>query len=228
MRIECRHIAELPFNLNLPEGLFDVHLGKLNVRLYVSQNRFAAYLDANDDSNFLLASKQQLAAGVLGEHPVFGRRLRTVVEISDELEVPPDEAHVPTQEELINEISGRLIIQRTGLSGDELVRQARAKLASQSRQETQQLTQFLARKLTATHRVPSRVPDFQSALNTLLRLYMARFDDFFVEEVSFHQLGGTITSGITIVWIVNGEVVRQIAHTEKIPPLMRHILFRLP
>src|SRR5438132_4907143 len=112
MLIECRHIAELPFNLNLPDGLFEVRVGAINVPLHVFQDRVAAHLGANDESGFLLVSKAQLAAGIPGEHPVFTQRLRTVVELSEELPIPREEMHVPTQEELKTEMSRMLILKR--------------------------------------------------------------------------------------------------------------------
>jgi hypothetical protein len=154
-------------------------------------------LGSDDSAEFWLLSKTDLEKGVIGKEPLFIHRLRTVVELSDEVEIPNNELHVPSRDELVKEAARQLIIKGTRSSGDQLMSEAKAALEKQPKDAQQKFTHMVATKLTAERRVPARVAVFQSALNTLIRLYMASFNDPFVEEVSFHQLGGTITAGIT-------------------------------
>ncbi len=117
-------------------------------------------------------------------------------------------------------MSRQLILSRTGLSGPALEARAATELTLMDAETARIFRHQLGRKLTARQRLPAGVPIFQKALNTLVRLYMTRFGDFFVEEVAIHQLAGMVTSGVLIVWSVDGVVVEQVAHVEKVPGIM--------
>jgi hypothetical protein len=58
-------------------------------------------------------------------------------------------------------------------------------------------------------------------LNKLIRLYMARFNDFFVEEVTLHQLASnTPLQGVFTSVVCDGTPVDSYGHVGKVPPIM--------
>jgi len=220
MKFECRHLAELPFNLNLPEGIYEVPVSGHVVKLGVSQGRIAAHFGKDDQSRYWIASKAQLDQ-MIDFKPTFLQRLRTVAELSDEREIPDSQLHEPTEKELQDQMVRALIIADPGRSGENLQERAAAKLAELSTEKRAIFRQQTSLWLTAMNALPGRVPIFQRAVNTLVRLYMVRFNDFFVEEVAIHQLAGMVTSGVLMIWLVDGQVLQTTAHVEKIPGIMR-------
>jgi hypothetical protein len=69
---------------------------------------------------------------------------------------------------------------------------------------------------------------FITSVNTFIRLYMTHFDDFFVEEVTLHHLGSTITRGILIIHKCEGQKIYNVSEVHKIPPMMRRPWYNHP
>lgn len=62
---------------------------------------------------------------------------------------------------------------------------------------------------------------FVVMLNRLIRLYMAHFQDFFVEEVTLHQLASNIPlRGVFTFVACDGEPIHFYGHVGKMPPMM--------
>jgi hypothetical protein len=62
---------------------------------------------------------------------------------------------------------------------------------------------------------------FVANVNRLIRLYMAQFNDFFVEEVTLHQLASnTPLRGVFTLVTCDENLVHTYGHVGKIPPMM--------
>lgn len=62
---------------------------------------------------------------------------------------------------------------------------------------------------------------FVANLNRLIRLYMAQFQDFFVEEVTLHQLASNVPlRGVFTFVACDGQPIHYYGHVGKIPPMM--------
>ena len=66
-------------------------------------------------------------------------------------------------------------------------------------------------------------------MNTLIRLYMQRFTNFFVEEVAVHQLASQAPlMGIYVHIESEGEVIDRHGVVERFPPIMRRLWLNHP
>jgi hypothetical protein len=62
---------------------------------------------------------------------------------------------------------------------------------------------------------------FVTNLNRLIRLYMAHFQDFFVEEVTLHQLASNVPlRGVFTFVACDGQPIHFYGHVGKMPPMM--------
>lgn len=221
MRIECYEQVELPFMLNIPSGAYAVGgAGASPYLLQVSQEQFAAHLE---DGRFavgnMAAVKQQV-----GEHGTVKhwQPLRTLVTHVNSVDIEESDLPVLDDGKLHEAMQSRIIgenpMAHVGRA-DDLKAEATKRL-SEMGQETRKRF-HLEESIREFARKLADAQLFVVMLNQLIRLYMAHFQDFFVEEVTLHQLASNIPlRGVFTFVACDGEPVHFYGHVGKMPPMM--------
>lgn len=214
--------------LNLPTGVYPVGLGSETVELEVLQGQVAVYLEGG---GFAIGDADSLQRQ-FGERidQTFKQRLRTVIRHTVAVTVGPAQLPSVSDENVIEDIQSQVIVETarheigdTDAFGEE----ARRRWSSSSDEEraSRRLLVGLRRHAKALEK-----PDqFLAAVNGLIRLYMQRFNDFFVEEVAVHQLASQAPlSGIHISAYCDGQLLNSHGVVERMPPIMRNPWFDHP
>lgn len=217
----CDLTCELPFVLNLPDGVFAVDLDGDSYELEVLQDQYALHVG---DRNFAVGSLEFLRNNC-GDDFISGHKqaLRTLLRHQWRITAEESDLPVPTDEEFRNDLKSAVIGEdpkrfRNNNSG--LDTEVEQRLSEMSDESKALLQSRLAKKLH-TRGVPDK-DRFLEAVNTLIRLYMERFNDFFVEEVAVHQLSSqTPLMGIYFKSVCDGELIDHYGIIGKMPPLMR-------
>lgn len=220
MQFQRTFMVELPFMLNIPAGEYEVSVGADKHTFAVIQDQWAIPTKAEGQLSYLFVPTSALTGLQSGATPV---PLRTVVCETETTEVAAGDVISPTEDQLAEEFSQRLIRSRTTTkTGADLLDEAKEMMKALNEAELEQLTTLTSLKLTARSLFPTGASeDFLKALNTFIRIYMAHFTDFFVEEVTLHQLGSTTTQGILNVFSCDNSQFDAVSVCGKIPPIMR-------
>ena len=221
MQFHCFEQCELPFMLNLPTDTYVTVVDGVTHNLEVSQGEVAMYLpDGRMGVGFHNVLKQRLGADAEQAHV---QRLRTVVRHVTMVEVEETGLPPVTNDDLFNDMQADIVGESPGAYGGRThVLKAEARRRLDAKQPDEMTAYRLrAAKLRFARKIPT--PDrFLTALNALIRLYMQRFDDFFVEEVTLHQLASQAPlMGIYVHIDCDGELVKRYGHVGKAPPIMR-------
>jgi hypothetical protein len=220
MIIDCTEQVELPFMLNLPSGNYPVGSDVSPYLLHVTQEQVAAHLE---DGGFAIGSasgiKQQIGDQFKVTH---WQPLRTLVAHTSRIDLA--EADLPLlNEDKLHEAMQSKIIEENPMAfagkTEDLKSEATRRL---SELEKDSRTAFL--RVESVREYSRRLPNaelFVANLNRLIRLYMAQFNDFFVEEVTLHQLASnTPLRGVFTLVNCDGSLVQNYGHVGKIPPMM--------
>lgn len=217
----CDMTSELPFVLNLPDGIYSVDLNGDSYDLEVLQNQYALHIG---ERNFAVGSLPDLRDG-FGESFESGHKqaLRTLIRHRWKITAEESELPTPTDEQMREEIGAATIGEDPLRFADDkpgLDVEIQRRFAALSGDALQQFRSRLAKKLH-TRKVPDK-DRFIEAINTLVRLYMDRFNDFFVEEVAIHQLSSqSPLTGVYRKVVCDGELIHHSGIVGKVPPLMR-------
>ncbi len=220
MKIECTEQVELPFMLNIPAGAYPVGGATSPYLMHVSQEQFAAHLE---DGRFAIGSdliiKQQLGEQIKINH---WQPLRTLVAHTTSIDL--SEADLPLlNEEKLHEAMQSKIIRESPMvfagKTEDLKSEATRRLSAL---EKERKTVFLTEESVREYsRRLANAELFVANLNRLIRLYMAHFNDFFVEEVTLHQLASnTPLQGVFTLVNCDGTLVHNYGHVGKFPPMM--------
>jgi hypothetical protein len=190
--------GELPFTLNVPSGTYKVNLDGSSYILELLQDRIAVAVNAQE----MAVGTVETLRGELGERwdNAFKHDLHTIVRYTDEVNVTLDQMVRPTDDDLFSAQTSILRDSRD-YSGDlhQLHAHARASLDAMTAEVRQAFVEDTTIRMTADRlfsRNDSRT--FCKAVNTLVRLYMTTFGDFFVEEVLPQHFSNTAYRGILV------------------------------
>lgn len=220
MKIECVEQVELPFMLNIPSDEYTLGGAVGPYALQIRQEQVAAHLE---DGRFAIGDattlKNQFEGKVAVRH---WQPLRTVVAHSNVAEI--EEADFPLigdeslHEAMQSKIIGENPMAFAGATED-LKAEATKRMNSLSTEEKAQFR--LHEAIRAYAKQLADAPRFVDQLNTLIRAYMANFNDFFVEEVTLHQLSSNLPlRGVFTSVFCDGQPVHFYGHVGKIPPIM--------
>lgn len=221
MDFTCSILCELPFMLNLPSGVYPVMAGGGQYDLEVLQEQFAAHVG---ERQFLVGDIPSLRQQ-LGEHfdHAFKQPLRTILRHRSSVNVVPGDLPAVTDNDVLEDIQAAIIGESPlAYANDKpgLEKEAQRRWTGLSSE-----VQASQRLLAAKKRFARRLPDTERFLlcaNALIRLYMQRFNDFFVEEVAVHQLASqSPLTGVYVMVTSEGELVEHHGVVERFPPIMR-------
>jgi hypothetical protein len=199
--------GELPFTLNLPEATYSVLVDGDPYPIDVLQNRVAV---ANGPDMMRVGTAEEL-------RPDFGARwatsykhdLRTIVRHRDQATVPRSELPAPTQGQLFEAAQSYLLRATPGVipgGPEQLQLQARHWLAHLGDDDRRAFTTDTSVRLAAAAAFPNGdLACFCGAVNVLIRLYMATFNDRFVQEVTESMFSGTAMRGLHYAVFCNGQ-----------------------
>jgi hypothetical protein len=221
MDFTCSILCELPFMLNLPNGFYTVLVDGGPYDLEVLQEQIAAHFGPR---NFAVGApatlRQQFRERFDSAHK---QPLRTIVRHT--FIVTTDESSLPvvTDNDVLDDLQSAIIGENPlRFAGDKpgLEREARQRRDSLAADERARQT-----LLTAKRRFSRTLADTDKYLvgvNSLIRLYMQRFNDFFVEEIAAHHLASReAIQGIYVMITSADELILHYGDIERLPPIMR-------
>lgn len=217
-------LVELPYTLNVPAGNYDVSLPAGLQTLQIVHGLYAGSDSCFENGgNIAIASKESVRSAFPETKQLSLLQLRTVVNRSYERVLEPAALVSPNQGDLLDEITRNLISNRLSENaGDQLMAEAKVKLDGMDANEKAKLFQSCSLRLTARQLFPLALGDeFVQALNTFIRQYMVILQDFFVEELTLHQIASTNIGGVQITTICDGVVIDASRTVGKVPPIMR-------
>lgn len=216
MKFELSLQVELPFVLNLPSQAFNVALPSgSNMTIEVDNDMVMVQMQ---NRTSIHGRRANLAALLkVPEADLPAEKMRTV--LSHYLEEDAIEADLPavddptlvdclTRQHLDPTLTPEQLRKRSEDAFSQMSSQDRDALRLRERQRV--FGQILVRGLTGS---------FLLAINRLIRWYTIDCEDFFVEEVSFHQLAGTRLLGVLHRIVVDGAQLECIPLVGKAPPI---------
>ncbi len=221
MKLICLEQCELPFMLNLPTGTYSVIVDSALYALELQQEQVAAHLP---DKRFVVGSPEVVRRGLGAAYDQCRvQPLRTVIQHVTSTEIGEADLPALTDDDVLNDVQAAIIGESPmAYAGqpDDLKAEATRRVAAM---QPESLAAF---RLRSAQRRAARTmprPDlFLTAVNRLIRLYMQRFNDFFVEEVTLHQLASqSPLTGVFVQVLCDNEVVDNYGHVGKVPPIMR-------
>lgn len=226
MKFSLVQTAELPYNLNVPEGNYSVAVGgSLLNHLLILQNQYAGTQGAMEyPTPVSVGTKKQLLDCFGATEGISLVQLHTVARAVTEIEVSETEVDVPTESQMVEEISRNLIRQRTtSAKGEGLEQEAKTCYDQLTETQREQFSASVGFLITARRLFPvvSYSDAFIDIINRFVRKYVAHFSDFFVEEVTIHHLASTGARGIIMNFLKDGYPLEEVTRIGKIPPVMR-------
>jgi hypothetical protein len=200
--------GELPFTLNLPEATYPVLVDGASYPIDVLQNRLAV-ADGPDMMRFGTADELRADFGDRWATS-YKHDLRTIVRHRDQATVPRSELPAPTDGQLFEAAQSYLLRATPGVvpgGAEQLQIQARHWLAHLNHDDRGAFTTDTSVRLAAAAAFPHRdVAYFCGAVNVLIRLYMATFNDRFVQEITESMFSGTAMRGLHYAVFCNGKL----------------------
>ena len=220
MKIDCTEQIELPFMLNLPSGVYRVGGVATPYLLHVAQEQIVGYLE---DGRFAIGTavtiKQQLGEQIKVAH---WQPLRTLVAHTTSIELAEADLPLLDEKELHQAMQSRIIGESPTTFAnrtEDLEAEATKRLSELDKEASGEFLR--AESVREYARRLANAELFVANLNRLIRLYMAQFNDFFVEEVTLHQLASnTPLRGVFTFVACDGKPVHFYGHVGKIPPIM--------
>ncbi len=221
MHFTCTEQCELPFMLNLSDGVYQVLIANAAYELTILQNQVAVHL-AN--KRFAIGNPERLRCELNADYDHAHKQLlRTVVRHVTTTDVAREEIPQVSDADLVSDMKSDIISETpTAFAGrtDDLGKEATRRVAEMSK-DAKDSYRWRSAKLRFARQLPS-TDLFLSALNSLIRLYMQRFNDFFAEEVTLLQLASqSPLLGVFVDIECEGEHLLSYSHVDKMPPIMR-------
>jgi hypothetical protein len=214
-------MCQLPFVLNLPSGRYEVCTPESPMPLEVLNGLVALHF--NQDS-FTVCPDDQLAVLVPDYQRYYRQPLRTVMRHVLTVDVPDHELPVVGEAELLEDIGADVVKELMGAAGGQeaITAEARRRLDAMPSEERElRRTHGVARRYVRSHMRPSH-EEFLAAVNVLIRLYMARFNDAFVETISIdHVAAQHPMRGVFVQVSANGSHVCNYGIIGGMPAMMR-------
>jgi hypothetical protein len=208
-------IAELPFMVNVPTGVYPVLIDDQLFPLEVLQEHCAM---STGPQRFALLPVTKVPTDRLGSVV----ELRTLIQHENVQAVASEDVPPPTDDDLISALASKKVTSGAALTGQELLAQAAIELQGLSPGDRAPLADEVGRRLHARRLFPIETHEqFVAATNTFVRHYMVEFDDPFAEEIVLHHLASTWTRGILQALRCDGSMLESTHYAGKIPPIMR-------
>jgi hypothetical protein len=215
--------GELPFTLNLPEGTYPVLIDGDTYHIELQQNRIGVPVGRNA----MLVGPLEDVRAQLGDRweTSYVHELRTIVRNRREVTLRTSELREPTPEELFEAAQTNLL--RLNPPGsfpggpEEIQREARTWLDRLAAGERTAFAATTSIRLTAAATFPrTEAEQFCCVLNVLIRLYMARFNDRFVQEVTEGMFSATAMWGLRVSLYCNGHEFDSAHHAGGFVPFL--------
>ena len=219
MRFICTEQCELPFVLNLPDGVYQVDLNGTAYELEIVHGQFAVHAG----KMFAVGLPEFLRSQFGAEFDrAYKQPLRTVARHISTVKVQesglPSVTDAEVSQDMLSVVQGEDPGKYAGKT-DDLNKEAQRRLSSMLPEDLAAF-RLRAAKMRVAHRM-GNPDDFLTALNTLIRRYMQQFNDFFVEEVTYHQLAAqTPLTGVFVHVVCDSEVLHNHGRIGKAPPIM--------
>jgi hypothetical protein len=205
--------GELPFVLNLPEGCFRVDVNGLIYPLEILQGRFAV---ADNTESMLVGTAEELRSRLANRwDTLYKHQLRTIVRHGDEVHLSREELPTPDENQLFVAAQQHIMRHNAGDHGGpaQLEESARRALTELGAKDRAGFVVDTSVRLAADRLFPNQdVETFCRAVNVLVRLYMAMFNDFFVQEMAESLFSGTAFHGIYVATFCNGQHLDNCRH----------------
>ncbi len=205
--------GELPFTLNLPNGSYRVNVDGSTYQLEILQGRVRIDVDAK---SWIIGTPDELRAR-FGDRwdSVLKHELRTLVRRDDAFSLSPEELPTPDNDQLRDAAIRKILENNPGYvpSPEGLQADAQRALAELTAEDHASFLADASIRL-ASRRVfpPKDVEVFCRAVNVLVRLYMATFNDFFVQEITESLFSGTGFHGIHVSTYCNAQSLDTVRH----------------
>lgn len=220
MEITRVFLCELPFNLNLPNGSYTVPLDGQPFELQVLNGLVAIHFDQR---SFAVDPPDRLRAAVPNYDQLYRQPLRTVLRNSLTVNVPDDQLPAVGNAELLEDLSAEVSGELMGSGGaTACAEEAQRRLAALTSEERERRRfRGVAARYGRTQIRPAH-EEFLAAANVLIRLYMERFGDSFVETISIDHLAAmSPMHGIVRQVFVGGMLADFSGIIGAVPPVMR-------
>jgi hypothetical protein len=199
--------GELPFTLNLPEDTYTVLMDGAQYDIDILQDRIAV---ADGPQSMQVGTADSLRA-YFGDRwdAAYKHELRTIVRHREEARVRRGDLPAPTDDQLFEAAQQHILHATPGIvpgSRPQLQAEARQWMAGLDAETRTAFTTDTSVRLAAAAAFRSRIVDiFCDAVNVLIRLYMATFQDIFVQEITESMFSGTAFHGLPSVLFCNGQ-----------------------
>jgi hypothetical protein len=205
--------GELPFTLNLPSGSYGVNVDGCTYHLEILQGRVTIAIDAK---SWIIGTPEELQAR-FGDRwdSIHKHELRTVVRHDDAFSLTREELPTPDNEQLRDAAIRKMLENNPGyVSGpDGLQADAQRALAELNAEDHASFVTDTTIRLASRRGFPPKdVEVFCQAVNLLIRLYMANFNDFFVQEITESHFSGTAFHGIHVSTYCNDQSLETARH----------------
>lgn len=221
MQITRVLMCELPFNLNLPNGSYHVLVNGAPFELQVINGFVAIHID---QASFAVETPQILRAQIPDYDRFYRQPLRTVIRNELTHDVPDNQLPAVGDVELLEDL--HVEMSRPAAFGQMPTivtpAQTRARLDAMPEEErVQRRLRGAAMRYGRSRMLPSH-EEFLVAINSLIRLYMARFGDTFVETIAIdHVAAMSPMHGVMRQIVVGGQLIDLSGIVGAIPPVMR-------
>ncbi|VTR94362.1 Uncharacterized protein OS=Escherichia coli HM605 GN=ECHM605_12271 PE=4 SV=1 [Gemmata massiliana] len=226
MKFVCIERCELPFAMNLPPDAYNVSIGGAAYALALHQGWVAAIASTGQWS----VGPEELAVRALAKitSSPHIQRLRPVICHTTTREIADADLPVLTESEAAQEMFATAF-ETFDLAAGSNAMHAEANRRRAAMSADRRVAYDLALSKTAYARRLADRDLFLQALNALIRLYMQRFDDFFVEQVSISQLSFQYPLvGVQAIFFCDGEELTWHDDVGRFPGLARTPWLNLP
>jgi hypothetical protein len=216
--------GELPFTLNLPEGTYPVLLGEVHYPIKILQNHLAV---ADGPHAMRIGTRDDLREYFCDRwDSLYKHELRTIVCHWEEVQIRRDNLPVPTHAQLFEAAQQYLLRATPGIipgGPEQLQLQSRQWMDGLSSEDREAFAADTSVRLAAVEVFPHHeVESFCHAVNVLVRLYMATFQDRFVQEISESMFSGTAFQGIHSAVFCNGQQFDRTRYAGGLFPFIMH------
>jgi hypothetical protein len=216
-------MCELPFMLNLPNGPYPVPVAGAPLELQVLNGLVAIHFDQN---SYTVGAPQHLRTQVENYERFYRQPLRTVIRNELTHDVPDDQLPTVGEAELLEDL--RVDMSRPLAFGQSPVEvsdtDVSARLAEMAVDERERRRRNAQAMRYGRSRMRPAHEEFLTAINSLIRLYMERFGDTFVETIAIdHVASMSPMHGVMRQIFVGGEQIDFSGIVGAIVPVMRGV-----
>ncbi|EOM7933139.1 hypothetical protein ACNCR0_003181 [Escherichia coli] len=216
MIFAARYLVELPYVLNIPDGIYNFIYEHTELCLTVHNDYYALFKDAYlFPQTLLLGTKEQLTPHILNDRGIM--KCRTVISLASVAECAV--LSELSEEEFINTIRSQI------RSGDNYPSEDEAKehIATMDNLDIEKVAKLESIKKTAREIFPPKQSEeCIGIINHFIKQYRVAFNDQFADEISLYQAGLGFTNGVLQEHYCDGVKVSSIPMVGIITPLMRN------